>query len=592
MKEYEKWTANIENKIDARLLQIEKRRTVIKRCAAALTCVAVLVCSAFAIPYFLKDDVSVPPSVDTQQTGDGTTSDTTSDREQQPSDTSKWVSYKTETGEYSWFESKGGAGIGGSLSSQCPEGHSYAYHEFTGNLIRCVTEGNWHEGNVLDKTYKAWAYPKIYRTIEGKCNGCTLRSFIEEFDISREELEEKVDLVELYNLNLEVLYGDADECDRFYKYTEIFERRREMYYNYYAVMRGIIERYRENLEDRLPFYGGEDAGRRWENTSIPELAYYYELSREELENVIDEIMAERDSELTFNYDFSVIYNEDGSFREELEGLDMTKNDFESAVKLAVKLGEDFCRIREWEDPEEIGDEINEGEGLGVNSYYACGGQCIDDGFTYKCYDLLKDEDGKYPALLFEEMRESPFALKSIIDDYGLTLDELLSVAGEYNWSDDGKVLYVPDDVGYCILPIEILFNGTMDDVLAFYGDVSHRVSHYKELTFNRLSWYLYNFYTDEDGHSLRAKGPLSVPDLAQMANVSREELEALIKWVEGFERPSQEYYGGGFYQYDYDIDMIYNEDGSFKELPKVEVDTHESIYERREILDRMFCGVE
>ena len=51
---------------------------------------------------------------------------------------------------------------------------------------------------------------------------------------------------------------------------------------------------------------------------------------------------------------------------------------------------------------------------------------------------------------------------------------------------------------------------------------------------------------------------ISVPDLAQMANVSREELEALIKWVEGFERPSQEYYGGEFCQYDYDLDVIYH----------------------------------
>ena len=105
-------------------------------------------------------------------------------------DEPKWVTYKTETGEYSWLEGKDGSAIGGSHEF-CPEGHYdnmgfSSYHSIPMNLTLYVygisRDGDW--GAELDKTVKKRNYEQLGSRIVGKCDGETVRNYIDEFGVT------------------------------------------------------------------------------------------------------------------------------------------------------------------------------------------------------------------------------------------------------------------------------------------------------------------------------------------------------------------------------------------------------------------------
>lgn len=576
MKEYEKWTANIEAKIGEAVRKKEKDHKLMTKLMAGVVCASMIAGGALILPYYMREEhkpSTVPDNWGSETKGGVDTMENVIP-ETEPSEVKppyiytgpKIVTYKTETGEYSWAVGQSSAGTELPIES-CPEGHYEnmgfsAYHSIPLNLMLYVNgisrDGDW--SGALNKAAKKRSYEKLSTMIAGKCNGETVRGYIDEYGITREEFDGIVDLVEQYAMNLDVLYSDYDYCDEYYKYTKIFERRQERHQSYEVTVRAIFDY--ENTPEGLAKDSAEN-DRRFDY-SIPELAYHYGLSEDELRHVVEESNRYTEFDLTFDYDYSVIYNEDGTFKEELSALDVRENDFESVVNYAAELGEAFCRIYEWEDPAEIGDVKNEGRES--DNPYDCCGECIDS-LAYSCESIL-EERGDKPHYPEDMLKDSPFLLKTLIDEYGLTRADVESVlsemAGEYD------------------IPYDILFEGTMNDVLEYYGSVSHRVKHYRSVTFNTMHWMIRTYYNDAEGTSLKMYGIRSIPELVIAGQISREELLAIIAEVKRREEASQVYYGGAFYQYDYDLNVIYNEDGSFKDL---------SGYDSGE-LEAMFTGDE
>ncbi len=580
MKEYEKWTANIEAKIGEAVRKKEKDHKLMTKLMAGVVCASMIAGGALILPYYMREEhkpSTVPDNWGSETKGGVDTMENVIP-ETEPSEVKppyiytgpKIVTYKTETGEYSWAVGQSSAGTELPIES-CPEGHYEnmgfsSYHSVPMSLKTSV-EGvsPWVDGNAFDLQMKLEYQESLGHRIAGKCNGETVRGYIDEYGITREDFDKNVDLVANYAFNLDVLYGEYDYCDEYYRYTKIFERRQKMYNSYNETLIAI----RLNCENKPEGLANDSTEKRRRfGYSIPELAYHYGLSEDELRAVIEETVGKAGFELTFNYDFSVIYNEDGTFREELSELDVTENDFDAVVDYAAELGEAFCRIYEWEDPAEIGDVKNEGDGLSYSDKrsYACTGECIER-IAYRCEDILEERGDKshYPTGV---LNESSFPLKTLIDEYGLTREDVKGVvsemAGEYD------------------IPYDILFEGTMNDVLEYYGSVSHRVKHYRSTTFNTMHWMIRTYYNDAEGTSLKMYGIRSIPELVIAGQISREELLAIIAEVKRREEASQVYYGGAFYQYDYDLDVIYNEDGSFKDL---------SGYDSGE-LEAMFTGDE
>ncbi len=566
MKEYEKWTAHIESKIATAKKKKERRVVLVKKLTAAVVCMALLSGSAFAVSYFMENDEPLYPTPDVTGTETKTTEDAVTETE--PVETQppvyeppKIVTYKTEDGSYSWLNGQSSVGIGFS-HEPCPEGHYddvgfSSFHQAPITLVLLNGDlPDFKDFNELDLYYKKRRYESLGRLIAGKCNGNTVRAYIEEYDVTREEFDDNVDLVEEFAMNLDVLYGDTEFCDEYYKYTKIFERRREMYWSYRRTVMEIFDY--ENAPEGIARDSVER--RRRFGYSIPELAYHYGLSEDELRHAIEESVKYTDYDLAFDYDYSVIYNEDGTFKDELSALDVRNNDFESVVNYAAELGEAFCRIYDWEDPTEIGDVKNEGRE--ANNPYDCTGGCIDD-LANRCEDML-EERGDKPYYPTGVLTDSPLPLKTLIDEYGLTREDVETAASE---------MTEEYDINY-----EVLFEGTMEDALEYYSSPKHRVKNYAAMTRAIMHRFIRTYYNDAEGTSLRMYGICSIPELALAGEISREELLAIIAEVRRREEASQVYYGGAFYQYDYDLDVIYNEDGSFKDLSDCDSGTLEAMF--------------
>ena len=579
MKDYERWTANIEVKISNARAKRDRRTAAVKKCVAAVVCLTVLVGSAFSVAYYIGSstkpqippeltgaqsdstdtqvqtdtDTQVQTEIHTQTSGAETVAPDTSESTASPSvpgEVRGTVTYKTETGEYSWIEDKGSSGIGGT-PYKCPEGHnstggSSYYHNIPAELIAFVNglDDDWYKTNEVDRIYKKMYYDNLGTFIKGKCNKLTVKDYIDLHGITREQFDDCIDLVSDYSMNLDVLFGDYDYCDEYYKYNEIFYRRMHRFSNYLEAIFELFDY--ENAPEGLAM--GTNERRRKFRYSVPELAYHYRIGENELREIMESTLATTGYALTFDYDYSVIYNEDGSFREELSALDVRENDFDSVVSYAAELGEAFCRIYDWEDPVEIGDVKKESET--GKTWYECVGRCTDS-VAYECQNILNERYGqRYIDLSM--LRESPFPLKTLIDDYALTREDIEASLPAVGYEVD--------------IPYDILFDGTMDDVLRYYGSVEHRTKHYKTISYELLISFIRRHYTDADGRSLRMYVVGGIPDLVQAGEIERDELIAIIAEIKRCNEASQVYYGGAFYQYDYDLDVIYNEDGSFKDL--------------------------
>ena len=132
MKEYEKWTAEIEEKIEKAARKKEERRKLRTRVTAGAACAALIAGCVLILPHYMNGDrnpLIAPSGINSETKGGVDTMEKVSP-ETEPSEIEppyiyrgpRIVTYKTETGEYSW--AVGQSSIGTELPTKlCPEGH-------------------------------------------------------------------------------------------------------------------------------------------------------------------------------------------------------------------------------------------------------------------------------------------------------------------------------------------------------------------------------------------------------------------------------------------------------------------------------------
>lgn len=607
MKKVEEWIADAEEKIAEGRKRQKLRAERIKKATVIMSCLVLLIGVAFAVPYAMKDDSGVIPpdvltdvdsdtdiSTESSQTVPNTTADAT---ESTPAESTEqpnpWpygtVSYKNEDGTYSWDDFKTMGGGGGGTPYLCPEGHDLTskFHSVPATLVTSLPEYE-ADNDYYQKYWHANRYYGIYK----KCDNNTIKAFIDEFNVSREHFDMYVNLVYYYGYNLDVLFGNNENVDEFYQYSVIFARRHEMTYNYYTTAAKIINKY--NVHERKDEIGWLDDSEKPQcsfmqtKSSIPELAYLLKLPREELEEVIREINEEEGYTLTYDYDFSVIYDEDGAFREDLSVLDVNNSTPEEIWMKSVELGERFCRIYDWEDPESFNDTFyvdNKDDWYRYDGdepiHYKCDGRCISllGGHFFKYYypDVTDEESIK---IEYELKKYSKHTLKAIILKHDISKEEFYSLIQSLpenkfdanTWAE--KVEYYDYD---------IIRYSTDEEIDAYYSSFEHRKEHFKKISWETLNYTVIGqYYCDAEGNPLRDYVfRKSLPEIVQIGNICREELEAIIEEARLREEASQIYYGGEFCSYDYNLDVIYNEDGSFRDLSGYDKNT----------LELMFCGL-
>ncbi len=600
MKKVEEWIAEAEEKIAEGRKRQKIRAERIKKATVIMSCLVLLIGVAFAVPYAMKDDSGVIPpdvltdvdsgtniSTESSETVPNTTADAT---ESTPAESTEqptpWpigtVSYKNEDGTYSWDDTKADD-IGGT-PYVCPEGHylgGHAYgayhHDFPISLIKSLPE--YEEDNSY---YKKRYYALKNYSVRYLCNDNTIKSFIDEYNITREHFDKYVDLVRFYSYNLDILFGDKETADEYYKYYYVFEERGEMAQNYTWLTAVIANKYNmHDRKDELGWLGNgklEDGTDRYYDASLPEIAYMLKLSREELEALVIEVSEEEELSLHFDYDFSVIYDEDGNFREELSAFDVNNSAPEEIMLKSSELGERFCRIYDWKDPESFNDTFYEDNKSYFESepspQYVCDCQCINElGWDIYLY-YYPDNDSEVKNDLNSY---SKFLLKSLINKLDISEEEFASHLKIC--IDDRNLRYWISDASY--YDYTLLRYGTDDEIEALYSNFEHRKAHYKSMSLTRLRIFTTNYYSDSEGNSLRRYGSLSIPEIVQKGDISKEELVVIIEEVRRREEPTQIYYGGEYLTYDYNLDVIYNEDGSFRDLSRYDTPT----------LERMFCGL-
>ena len=205
-------------------------------------------------------------------------------------------------------------GIGGTAFCSV---HAMSYHYFPVSLIKYIGEDDFNE----------WAREAEREPVTS--GGCpypeeNLYECIKQFSIPREELEKIYLTHSVYRSciwNMDLLYSDdMAELDAFYtelKANEemIKEKRRSVI----DLKTGIRERHKEEWEKALDdesFY------------SVRTIALTLGLTREELEHEMEYYNMRKDKGLAYDYDLSVIYNDDGTFRETGEVKPETEYDAE------------------------------------------------------------------------------------------------------------------------------------------------------------------------------------------------------------------------------------------------------------------------
>ena len=603
MKKVEEWLAEAEEKIAEGRKRQRIRAERIKKATVVLSCLVLLAGAAFAVPYAMRDEVSVIPPDAVTDTGTPTesgyvtdnTSSTAGDTESTPAESTEepntlphgTVTYKNEDGTYSWYDTKA-ADIGGAPYI-CPEGHycPSGFHAVPTSLISSLPE---YEAD--NNYYKKYRYANEYYGIKYKCNNNTVKAFIDNFNISRDHFDKYVDLVYFSDYNLDVLFGNNENVDEFYKYVVVFDRRSDMAYNYRMTAEYIINKY--NLHERKDEIGWLGDGKldngsyMYTVSGIPELVYLLKIPQEELERIIETVETENEFTLRFNYDFSVIYDEDGNIRDELSILDIDNSTHDEIILKSSELSEQFCRIYDWEDPESFNDTYYEDNKDTWYRYdgdepirYKCDGMCISNlgshFFEYYYPDVTDEESTK---IRNELKTYSNHILKAIILKHDISKEEFYSI-----------IQSLPVNIEYAetwlhkteYTDYDLLRYGTDEEIDTYYSSFEHRKEHFKKISWETLNYHIIGiYYCDSEGEQLRHYvSRHALPEIVQIGNICREELEAIIEEARLREEASQIYYGGEFCSFDYNLDVIYNEDGSFRDLSGYDKNT----------LELMFCGV-
>jgi len=212
-------------------------------------------------------------------------------------------------------------GVGGDINP-CSI-HFHTYHIIPGVLIDYVGQdavNNWAES------------AKKNRDEDTRCwSDFTIKEFIDDFDIPREAWENSVSLSNYPGLDFDILYcGTTEEISDHFKNIEAITIEETKGKHYSQLKSYFFDNYhKEAFGDEVLFV-----------KSIPEYVQSCDINREELEDLTKDIVSNGfDHNVKFEYNFDLIYNADGSFKELpiFEGM--------SELEITIMLDDMFCGLR-------------------------------------------------------------------------------------------------------------------------------------------------------------------------------------------------------------------------------------------------------
>lgn len=209
----------------------------------------------------------------------------------------------------------------------CPV-HYYTYHQYSGALIEYIGG---------DDKLEAWrATITDPEVSEGECDipARNIKAFIDYFQIPRAEFERVCNERWSCIHNIDLLYSnDMAAIEAYYRDIDSREETEHKQDLFALAKNSIIIDNVANIEEILE--NGTDEEKRKtipERISIFELVAEYDVSKSELETALREAKKNRGYDVEYEYDFDVLYNQDGT----LKPYDNTKT--------VVELDALFCGV--------------------------------------------------------------------------------------------------------------------------------------------------------------------------------------------------------------------------------------------------------
>jgi len=296
MKTCEEWARDIEAKIEREKAKRKERNNMknkYMKLGAVAACLVLVIGAAAVIPYVANRNESANLPETTVTVTD-------------PAQTDELV---------------GPNGVGGD-NSHCSI-HYHTYHSIPGVLIDYVgqeTVNGWAGNARKNKDEVTGCYPEF-----------TIKKFIDDFDIPREAWENSVSLSNYPGLNFDLLYsGTNEEISEHYKNVDAITLEEIKGKHYFQLKDYFLANYHDDV------FGADVMFVK----SIPEYVQKCDIKRDDLEKLAKEIVSNGfDPNVKFEYNFGLIYNEDGSFKELpiFEGM--------SGIEVSVLLDDMFCGLR-------------------------------------------------------------------------------------------------------------------------------------------------------------------------------------------------------------------------------------------------------
>lgn len=216
--------------------------------------------------------------------------------------------------------------------------HHRDYHLIPYNLVLAV--GPEKSNEWAEKVRKNETTVEVGSEGEYKC-GCpefNIKAYIDEFDIAKEDFVKNADMVYLGTYDTNVLYDKTpEEVAEYYIYSEELIDLTIKSQHFLFIEKYFQYEYSSEMYDLIVY--DEEAGRGL-SPSVPQTVQALGISKEGFESILEDCTKENERvygrSFNFDYDISLIFNEDGSYATlpTYEGL--------SALETIMKLNRVFC----------------------------------------------------------------------------------------------------------------------------------------------------------------------------------------------------------------------------------------------------------
>ena len=215
------------------------------------------------------------------------------------------------------------------------EVHHKDYHYIPYNLVLFIGSD---KSNEWAEEVRANEVTELTDEVKCGCPDFNIKAYIEHFNVSREDFVKYGDMVYLATYDTDVLYGQTPEqIAEYYVYSDELINMTIKSQHFQFIERHLQYEYTSEMYDLIIY--DEEAGRGL-SPSIPQAIQALGITKEEFDAILAECTSENERvygrSYNYDYDISLIFNEDGSYATlpVYEGL--------TELETVMKLNRVFC----------------------------------------------------------------------------------------------------------------------------------------------------------------------------------------------------------------------------------------------------------